>query len=37
MVLPYNDINAKAREVNIGAEGLLIYPFGNGAERSAGK
>ena len=29
----YNDINAKAREVNIGAEGLLIYPFGNGAER----
>jgi len=29
----YNDINAKAREINIGADGLLIYPFGNGAER----
>jgi xylulokinase len=31
--LSYSDINKKAAEVNIGSEGLLIYPFGNGAER----
>lgn len=29
----YNDINNKAAQVQIGSEGLLIYPFGNGAER----
>ncbi len=29
----YNEINDKARSVDIGAEGLLVYPFGNGAER----
>ncbi|MBL7699741.1 MAG: carbohydrate kinase [Chitinophagaceae bacterium] len=29
----YNDMNKKAGEVKIGSEGLLIYPFGNGAER----
>jgi len=31
--LSYNDINQKAAEINIGSEGLLVYPFGNGAER----
>jgi xylulokinase len=29
----YNDINKKAAVVKPGAEGLFIYPFGNGAER----
>ena len=29
----YNDINQKAAQINIGSDGLLIYPFGNGAER----
>jgi xylulokinase len=29
----YDDINKKAAEIKIGAEGLLFYPFGNGAER----
>lgn len=29
----YVDINKKAAEIKIGSEGLLIYPFGNGAER----
>lgn len=31
--LSYNDINKKAAEIKIGSEGLLVYPFGNGAER----
>jgi xylulokinase len=26
-------MNKKAAEINIGSEGLLFYPFGNGAER----
>lgn len=29
----YHDINKKAAEIKPGAEGLFIYPFGNGAER----
>lgn len=29
----YTSINAQAAEVAIGSEGLLFYPFGNGAER----
>ena len=29
----YNDINKKAAQIKPGSEGLLIYPFGNGAER----
>jgi xylulokinase len=29
----YNDINKKAAAITPGAEGLFIYPFGNGAER----
>lgn len=29
----YNDINKKAALIKPGAEGLFIYPFGNGAER----
>jgi xylulokinase len=29
----YNDINKKAAAIKPGAEGLQIYPFGNGAER----
>lgn len=32
----YNDINKRAAEVKIGSDGLLIYPFGNGAERVLG-
>jgi xylulokinase len=31
--LSYNEINKKASEIGIGSEGLLFYPFGNGAER----
>lgn len=31
--ISYNEINKKAAEINIGSEGLLFYPFGNGAER----
>lgn len=31
--ISYNDINNKAAETAIGAEGLFFYPFGNGAER----
>ena len=29
----YNDINKKAAAIAPGAEGVFIYPFGNGAER----
>lgn len=29
----YNDINTAAKKIAIGAEGLRILPFGNGAER----
>lgn len=29
----YETMNAKASEISIGAEGLIIIPFGNGAER----
>ena len=29
----YPEINAMASEIPIGAEGILCYPFGNGAER----
>ncbi len=32
-VSSYEDMNLKAAEVPIGAEGALIIPFGNGAER----
>jgi len=32
--LSYNDLNALAGEVSHGADGLLCYPYGNGAERS---
>ena len=31
--LPYQDINALASSISIGSNGLLCYPFGNGAER----
>lgn len=31
--LPYPEINAWASSVSIGCNGLLCYPFGNGAER----
>jgi len=31
--LSYAEINKMAEAINIGSEGLLIYPFGNGAER----
>jgi xylulokinase len=31
--LSYDQINREAASVNIGADGLLCYPFGNGAER----
>ena len=31
--MSYNDMNKRAAEVNIGSDGVLIYPFGNGAER----
>ena len=31
--IAYSDINKKAAEIAIGAEGLLVYPFGNGSER----
>jgi xylulokinase len=29
----YDEMNIAASEVEIGAEGLLVYPFGNGSER----
>jgi xylulokinase len=32
----YEEINKKAAEIAIGSEGVLIYPFGNGAERVLG-
>jgi xylulokinase len=31
--LSYNEMNAKAASIPIGSEGLMCYPFGNGAER----
>jgi xylulokinase len=31
--LSYDQINKAAETVNIGSDGLLFYPFGNGAER----
>lgn len=31
--LGYDEINAKAAQVAIGADGLVVLPFGNGAER----
>lgn len=34
--IPYQDINEMAGTVGIGSEGILIYPFGNGAERVLG-
>lgn len=34
--LSYNDINAQAASVNVGASGIRILPFGNGAERMLG-
>jgi len=34
--LSYEEINKKAAEVNIGSDGVLIFPFGNGAERVLG-
>ena len=32
-VLSYQEMDRKAAEVHIGSEGLMILPFGNGAER----
>lgn len=32
----YESMNYKASEVEIGSNGLLVYPFGNGAERMLG-
>ncbi len=29
----YNEINALAAQIPVGSDGLLLYPFGNGAER----
>ena len=34
--MPYEEINKKAAEIEIGSGGVLIYPFGNGAERVLG-
>jgi xylulokinase len=34
--LAYEEINNKAAQIEIGAEGVLVYPFGNGAERVLG-
>jgi xylulokinase len=34
--LSYNEMNVLAEKVKPGSEGLLIYPFGNGAERMLG-
>lgn len=34
--MPYDKMNAEAAQIKIGAEGLLCYPFGNGAERVLG-
>lgn len=34
--ISYNDINKKAAEIAIGSDGVMIYPFGNGAERVLG-
>lgn len=34
--LSYNDINAQAASVSVGAQGVRILPFGNGAERMLG-
>lgn len=34
--LSYNDMNQLAEKVRPGSEGILIYPFGNGAERMLG-
>ncbi len=31
--LTYNELNEQAANVNIGSNGLLVLPFGNGAER----
>lgn len=34
--ISYNDMNAMAAEISPGADGLLVLPFGNGAERMLG-
>lgn len=34
--LDYAEMNAKALEIAPGADGVLVYPFGNGAERVLG-
>ncbi len=31
--LSYDQINSEAAKIEIGSDGLLLYPFGNGAER----
>lgn len=31
--MPYNELNKEASAITPGAEGILFYPFGNGAER----
>jgi xylulokinase len=31
--LSYNEVNDRAAEVAIGSEGIIVLPFGNGAER----
>ncbi len=33
---PYNEMNASAARAPVGSEGLVILPFGNGAERTLG-
>ena len=34
--LPYDQLNARAAKIPAGAEGLIVIPFGNGAERMLG-
>jgi xylulokinase len=34
--LSYDDMNQLASEINVGSDGLLVFPFGNGAERMFG-
>jgi xylulokinase len=34
--LPYNEMDKLAATVNIGSDGLVVMPFGNGAERMLG-
>ena len=36
LVFDYPQMNELAREAPVGSEGLLVFPFGNGAERTLG-